>query len=230
MRSLDLVHHYFDREADRFDAIYERDKPILQRLGDNLFRRVILERYSLVINSIGAPGSTVLDVGCGPGRYGIELAKRGAAHCVGVDVSEAMVEIAAREAKSAGVSDVCEWRRMGFLDMPEGEKFDAIIAMGYFDYLEAPLAHVQKMLRHSKGRVFGSFPKRWTVRTTLRKARFAFERGFVRFYSRQEVLELFREAGRLEFLSIVDLGRDYIAIYDKGAEDKRTTNGNTSNK
>jgi ubiquinone/menaquinone biosynthesis C-methylase UbiE len=98
MRSLERVNSYFEREAGRFDAIYERDKPARQRLGDWLFRRVILERYSLVVNAIGAPGSSVLDVGCGPGRYGIELARRGARRCVGVDVAAAMLGIA-REAR-----------------------------------------------------------------------------------------------------------------------------------
>ena len=43
--------------------------------------------------------------------------------------------------------------------------------------------------------------------------------------SRSEVLDLFRQAGRLEFLSLVDLGRDFVAIYDKGAEMKRTNGG-----
>src|SRR5688572_6256578 len=109
MRSLDLVNSYFNREAERFDAIYEKDKPIHQQIGDNLFRRVILERYSLVVNAIGAPGSSMLDVGCGPGRYGVELARRGAARCLGVDVAAAMIDIARGEAEKAGVADRCEW-------------------------------------------------------------------------------------------------------------------------
>src|SRR5204862_3728974 len=104
MRSLDLVNSYFNREAERFDAIYERDKPMHQRLGDTLFRRVILERYSLVVNAIGGPGATVLDVGCGPGRYGVELARRGAARCVGIDVAANMIEIARTQAARARVA------------------------------------------------------------------------------------------------------------------------------
>jgi ubiquinone/menaquinone biosynthesis C-methylase UbiE len=97
MRSLDLVHEYFDREAERFDAIYDPDKPLLQKLGDAAFRKVIFERYLLVINAIGATGTTVLDVGCGSGRYGIELARRGARGYLGVDVSSNMIAIAQRQ-------------------------------------------------------------------------------------------------------------------------------------
>ena len=34
MRSLERVNSYFNREAGRFDAIYDRDKPLHQRLVD----------------------------------------------------------------------------------------------------------------------------------------------------------------------------------------------------
>jgi 2-polyprenyl-3-methyl-5-hydroxy-6-metoxy-1,4-benzoquinol methylase len=218
MRSLDLVHSYFNREAERFDAIYEKDKPIHQQLGDAIFRRVILERYSLVVNAIGAPGRTMLDVGCGPGRYGIELARRGAKRCVGVDVSSSMIEIAHAEADKAGVGARCDWAVSDWLSFQSKETFDAVVAMGYFDYLEDPLPHLEKMIAFGpKGRVFASFPKRWTVRTGLRIVRFKLEHGFVRFYSRSEVVELFQRAGKVACLSLVDLGRDYIAIYDAGA-------------
>ena len=33
MSSLDIVRDYFNREARRFDAIYEKNKPWHQRLG-----------------------------------------------------------------------------------------------------------------------------------------------------------------------------------------------------
>jgi ubiquinone/menaquinone biosynthesis C-methylase UbiE len=223
MRSLELVHSYFDREAERFDAIYEKDKPVHQQLGDALFRRVIHERYSLVVNAIRVGGASALDVGCGPGRYGIELARRGAGQCVGVDVAQHMIDIARTESERAGVAERCAWEVSDFMSWrpAEGSRFDAVIAMGYFDYLEEPLPHLQKMMALSSGQVFASLPKRWEFRTPLRKARFAMARGFVRFYSRGEVLDLFKRASGhargLGYLSLVDLGRDYIAIYNAGA-------------
>jgi len=221
MRSLDLVNSYFNREAERFDAIYEEDKPLHQRLGDTLFRRVVRERYSLVVNAIGAPGAAVLDVGCGPGRYGVELARRGAERCMGVDVAAAMIEIANTEAGKAGVADRCQWEVSDWLSWNSEEQFDAVVAMGYYDYLEHPLPHLEKMIARARGRVFASFPKRWTLRTGLRLARFKLQNGFVRFYSREEVVALFRRAGQPQFLSLVDLGRDLVAIYDAGASRAR---------
>jgi hypothetical protein len=99
--------------------------------------------------------------------------------------------------------------------------FDAVVAMGYYDYLEDPLPHLEKMMARARGRVFASFPKRWTIRTGLRIVRFKLARGFVRFYTREEVVGLFRRAGQAQFLSLVDLGRDYVAIYDVGASRAR---------
>jgi 2-polyprenyl-3-methyl-5-hydroxy-6-metoxy-1,4-benzoquinol methylase len=221
MRSLDLVNNYFNREAERFDAIYEKDKPLRQQIGDNLFRRVILERYSLVVNAIGAPDAVMLDVGCGPGRYGVELARRGARRCVGVDVASNMIEIARAEAQRANVADRCHWAVSDWLSWSSDEMFDAVVAMGYYDYLEDPLPHLEKMMARARGRVFASFPKRWTIRTGLRIVRFKLARGFVRFYTREEVVGLFRRAGQAQFLSLVDLGRDYVAIYDVGASRAR---------
>jgi 2-polyprenyl-3-methyl-5-hydroxy-6-metoxy-1,4-benzoquinol methylase len=218
MRSQDLVHSWFNREAERFDAIYEKDKPLHQQLGDAIFRRVILERYSLVVNAIGAPGSRVLDVGCGPGRYGIELARRGAKHCMGVDVAEDMIQIAGKLAESAGVGERCKWAVSDWMSWKTNEQFDAVIAMGYFDYLENPYEHLSKMIEVApEGRIFASFPKRWEFRVPLRMLRFRLQNGFVRFYGRNDVVELFRQAGKVSCLSLVDLGRDYIAIYDAGA-------------
>src|SRR5262245_36014157 len=221
MRSLDLVNSYFNREAERFDAIYERDKPVHQQIGDSLVRRVILERYSLVVNAIGAVHRAVIDVGCGPGRYGVELARRGAARCVGVDVAANMIDIARAEADKAGVVDRCEWAVSDWLSYDTDESFDAVVAMGYYDYLENPLPHLEKMIARARGRVFASFRKRRTIRNGLRIARFKLAGGFVRFYSREEILELFRTAGQTPFLSLVDLGRDYVAIHDAGASRAR---------
>lgn len=223
MQAHDLVKSWFGREAARFDAIYESDKPLHQQLGDALFRRVILERFSLVLNAISAPGRTILDVGTGPGRYPIELLKRGAERTLGIDIAPEMVEIARREAEQAGVGAKADWHVSEFLDW-RGEdadgalqQFDAVIAMGYFDYMADPEPQLAKMIRHCKGRVFASFPKRFELRTPLRILRFKLQNGFVRFYNRGEVVSLFRRVGKLPYLSVVDLGRDYIAIYDAAA-------------
>jgi len=100
-----------------------------------------------------------------------------------------------------------------FMDYLCSEKFEIVIAAGYFDYLNEPLNDLRKMLASCSGKVFASFPKRWEFRAPTRKLRFALAGGFVRFYSRCEVVELFSQAELpAERLSLIDLGRDWIAV------------------
>jgi len=161
MSSLDIVRDYFNREARRFDAIYEQNKPWHQRVVDRAFRGVVLERFRLICNLAPMRGEwTVLDVGCGPGRYAQALAEAGAARVVGIDVAASMIELARSEAGRLGFGTSCEFRTSGFLDFATDERFDIVVATGYYDYLDNPLPHLQKMLKLSRGKVFATLPKK----------------------------------------------------------------------
>ncbi|HET7291013.1 MAG TPA: methyltransferase domain-containing protein [Vicinamibacteria bacterium] len=214
MNSRELVRSYFDREAERFDAIYVERKPLGQRLLDRLFRGVVLERYRIICALAPLPGPfTVLDVGCGGGRYALALARAGAREVVGVDVSEAMIVLARRAAEEAGVAGRCAFAVSSFQDFHPGKSFDVVVATGYFDYLAEPGADLAKMAKLCAGRIYATFPKRFELRVPTRKLRFWLAGGFVRFYSRVEVVRLFDAAGIApERVALVDLGRDYLAV------------------
>lgn len=214
MSSLHLVRDYFNREAQRFDAIYESRKPWHQRFIDRAFRQVVLERYRLICNLAPSPGRwTVLDVGCGSGRYSVTLARSGAARVVGIDVASSMIELASAESIRFGVGEQCEFKSTGFLDFSTDERFDVIVATGYYDYLDDPVPHLRKMIALSRGKLMFTIPKRWEWRVPIRKVRFWIERGFVRFYSRREVYDLARAAGQpLDRMSLIDLGRDWVVV------------------
>jgi 2-polyprenyl-3-methyl-5-hydroxy-6-metoxy-1,4-benzoquinol methylase len=214
VRSRDLVRSWFEREARRFDAIYEARKPLGQRLVDRAFRDVVLERFRLVGVLAPLPGPwSALDVGCGPGRYALALAEAGAHRVLGVDASQAMIELARQAAAGAGLAERCEFQVSPFLELASDESFDVVVATGYFDYLEDPAPELAKMLRHCRGRLFASFPRRWELRAPTRKLRFWLGGGFVRFYTAREVRRLFEHAGvAQERLALMDLGRDLLAV------------------
>ena len=214
MKSPELVRDYFERRADRFDAVYEARKPLRQRVVDRLFRRVVVERFRLITNLALVQGEwTALDVGCGSGRYAVAFAGAGATRVLGVDSAASMIELGRARAEETSVSERCEFRNLSFLDLDLEEQFDVVVATGYFDYLEDPAPHLHKMVAHCRGRIFVSFPKRWEVRAAARKLRFTLVRAYVRFYSAREARNLIREAGMPpDRVSLIDLGRDWITV------------------
>jgi len=72
------------------------------------------------------PEGLILDVGCGPGRHCIELARRGYA-VVGIDSSQAMIEAARRRAIEAGTKT--EFITARGEDFADPRKFDAVLCL-----------------------------------------------------------------------------------------------------
>lgn len=215
MESTERVRTHFEKDAQRFDAIYQDDqKSAFSRFVDKYVRGVVVERLHLVRALAPAKGTwSVIDVGCGPGRFSVDLAKRGAARVLGVDISAEMLDLAKRAATSQKVEGQCEFVKSSFKDLAVKETFDMSLGIGYFDYLENPIEDLQKMAEVTRGHVIASFPKRYEWRVPVRKVRFMLTGGFVRFYSKAEVLALFAKIGvPPERLYLIDLGRDYVAV------------------
>jgi SAM-dependent methyltransferase len=72
------------------------------------------------------PGERVLDLGCGPGRHALALARRGI-KVVGIDHSEDFVALAADAARAEGLSATFERADVRALD--KAHEFDAVICL-----------------------------------------------------------------------------------------------------
>ena len=117
------VRDHFHDDAKRFDAIYDEKKGVFARFIDNYWRGVVQKRLELNVEKLKPfAGKTILDVGCGSGRFCIAFAQNGAEKVIGVDFAPAMIEIANKLAAEAGVADICEFRVGAFPDaIGEGE-------------------------------------------------------------------------------------------------------------
>ena len=204
------VRSHFHADARRFDAIYEDDKSAFTRWVDTVWRGVVRKRFDLTLELLEPlTGKTILDVGCGSGRYCIAYAQRGAARVVGVDFAAAMVELANEHARRVGVSDVCEFRAGKFPDaVPEGN-FDASSAMGFFDYVSDPVPIIARMRELTKSTMIMSFPKSREWRVPVRRLRFLISGCPLFLYSESQVRKILSEAGVRNY-DWMELDRDYV--------------------
>jgi 2-polyprenyl-3-methyl-5-hydroxy-6-metoxy-1,4-benzoquinol methylase len=204
---------YFHQHAEQFDSIYHDGQP-LQSAFNRTFRKAIYERYAITFEQAEPlAGKTVLDVGCGSGRYAVEFAKRGAARVVGVDYAPGMLELARNYAAAHGVADRCEFVQGDFTTHTPQEKFDVAIAIGVFDYQDKPVEFLTRMAERCRGRIIASFPGRSLIRMPLRKFRYWLGDCPVLFYTEDQVRDLGQRAGLMaEIIPIHSSGSGYMLI------------------
>ena len=213
------VQAYFERAAEDFDLLYAPHRQgAVMRWVNRHFRSDIAARFleTLELAERIAPQS-VLDVGCGSGRYLSALAAGGVKRLVGIDVSDAMIELARCETEGLSGADV-ELVRSDFLPWKTKETFDLIVAMGLYDYVADPLRMLKRMRALTQDAVIVSFPSRHWLRTPIRRIRYFLKKCPVYFYDRPAIESLGRDAGfaTTEVAKIDRAGMDYVAVFRVG--------------
>lgn len=187
---------YWNREIASFDAIYSRRKNRFSQWLDQTFRKDMYERYEYALkHAEPVEGRDFLDVGCGTGRYGFELVKRGCRHVTGIDISEQMIAHCRREALAAHLSGKMEFIRTDLIDYVPPKRFHVCIGIGLFDYISDPLPVLEKMHACVDDGVILSFPRLCTWRAPIRKIRLALRGCNVRFFTRRQIDSLLTTAG-----------------------------------
>jgi ubiquinone/menaquinone biosynthesis C-methylase UbiE len=205
----DAVGGYFDRVADDFDAIYGGKRPLAQWI-DRRLRPDMYERYRLTFQVCGdVNGKTVLDIGCGSGRYPIEFAKRGAAQIVGLDLAPNMLTLAKQLVSEHGVGDRCRFIVGDFMQVEFDQRFDICVAIGVLDYVAEPKPFLEKMKSLANECTIMSFPSKSPIRTPIRRVRYWFKRCPVYFYSRATIEGLVNGLGEYRIIKIPGAGMDY---------------------
>ncbi|MFM8482078.1 MAG: class I SAM-dependent methyltransferase, partial [Actinomycetota bacterium] len=116
--------HWFEPVASHLGSAYLRYS----------FTRGTRKEIEFLVAELGlGPGDRVLDVGCGPGRHALELARRGI-DVHGIDISEVFIDLASRSASELPEgSGRCTFERLDARllgGIPESSKaFDAAICL-----------------------------------------------------------------------------------------------------
>jgi SAM-dependent methyltransferase len=93
-----------------------------------------------------SPGHTVLDVACGRGGYGLEIATRTGSHLVGVDFSAEAVRQAVENAHRLGIAADFHVRDLSATELDTGS-VDAVLCVDAIQFAEQPEAAYREMRR-----------------------------------------------------------------------------------
>ncbi len=114
-------------------------------------------------------GKSVLNAGCGDGKYCFPLIENGAASVIGIDSDESKIARAKKVANEKNVSDQCRFECIDVLKYESDEPFDFVIAEGLFDSVK-DARHLLKKLRSLTGaKALLTFPRADT--SLIRKIR-----------------------------------------------------------
>jgi 2-polyprenyl-3-methyl-5-hydroxy-6-metoxy-1,4-benzoquinol methylase len=203
---------FWNSEADAFQRIYtHRKSPFANKL-DQIFRKDMYERYTFTIEHCEpVKDRKFLDVGCGNGMYSLELARRGAAKVIGIDIAEVMIDLCRKSSQEKNLDDRCTFIQTDLLDYKPDTTFDVSFGIGLFDYISDPLPVLKRMREVSTDKAIMAFPRLWTWRAPVRKVRLARKGCDVYFYSKARIEELLREAG-FSRQEIVKVGKLYCCV------------------
>jgi 2-polyprenyl-3-methyl-5-hydroxy-6-metoxy-1,4-benzoquinol methylase len=187
---------FWNNEADTFQRIYTHKKSGFANLLDQVFRKDMYQRYEFTIeNCEPIAGRRFLDVGCGNGLYSLELARKGAGKVVGIDIAEVMIDLCKQSSVSEKLDGQCTFIHTDLLDFKTDEKFDVSFGIGLFDYISDPLPVLKRMRELSTDKAIMAFPRLWTWRAPVRKARLTMKGCDVFFYSAARIDKLIKDAG-----------------------------------
>jgi 2-polyprenyl-3-methyl-5-hydroxy-6-metoxy-1,4-benzoquinol methylase len=211
------VKKHFEKSIADFDLIYVDEKSWFRKFLDRRLRYDNYERYELTLQECAdINGKRILDIGCGSGRYSVDLAKLGAGRVVGIDFAQSAVDIASKLAKNDGVSNVCSFISADFKDCKFDDPFHISLAIGVMDYVFDPVDLISKMRETTTEKLIMSFPSKSTYRMAIRKTRYWIRGCPLFFYNRDDIQRIFTKVGIPDYtitkLSGCDNSGDFFVV------------------
>jgi SAM-dependent methyltransferase len=136
-------------------GILVSDAVLYDALAHRLLLRSLFDGVAADIARVAPEGARVLEVGCGPGRLSILLARRHGLHVTGLDLDPEMIERARANATAAGDGDTPSFivGNVSALSFPD-ESFDLVVStlsMHHWTDVGAALSEIRRVVR-PKGR------------------------------------------------------------------------------
>jgi len=143
---------YWERRAQRFAHVGDGLAAVCSYGMPEFYNRTIQLSQRLALKPWLAiePGTRVLDVGCGVGRWSRLLAARGG-EISGIDLSPTMIQIARRRAAAAGVAERCRFLVQDVAELELNARFDLVLAVTVLQHILEPARlrqAVQRLTAH----------------------------------------------------------------------------------
>lgn len=137
------VNTYFQSQSSFWKDIYT---------SSDVYARIHQHRHAASLAWIDdlslAPGSQVLEIGCGAGFMSIALARKGL-NVLAIDSTQAMLEQARQNAEASSVKLSLEIGDATCLEFAD-DSFDLVVALGVIPWLEQPELAIKEMARITK--------------------------------------------------------------------------------
>jgi len=137
---------FWDNRADEFNKLVSQGTP------DERTRKII---EFMSHNNLLTENSSVLDIGCGPGRFAVEFAKT-STDVIGLDISDKMLDYAQKNAAASNLTNASfrnlNWDEVNLEEYGWRKRFDLVAAInspGIHDQIT-----LEKMIDASKGYCF----------------------------------------------------------------------------
>jgi ubiquinone/menaquinone biosynthesis C-methylase UbiE len=159
------VDTYFDKEALYWKSIYERSD-----LTGITFQQRTQRSLQWVKELRLAPGTEILDVGCGAGLTAVALAKWGY-RIHAVDHVPAMLDLTRETAEQAGMKTLIEPGLADICSLTQfsDNHFELVISLGVIGWLESPQQAINEMYRVLRpgGHLMLSVGNSWCLQDVL---------------------------------------------------------------
>jgi ubiquinone/menaquinone biosynthesis C-methylase UbiE len=171
----------FEKESNKEDGLTQT---VYGNLWDNLDNTYLINESKYVLENIfekndisinEIKGKTVLDMGCGSGRFTIGFAQLGAKMVTGVDLGATGIEIGRKTSEELGLENI-KFIKNNVLTLPfEDESFDFVFSKGVLHHtgdLENGLNEFHRVMKKGgKGYLYlyGSGGLFWHSRTKMRE-------------------------------------------------------------
>ena len=209
MKKDDGVKVFFDDYVYKFDDIYNHvsQETKISNLITKIFRNSMRRRMQNSFEDLDKDSiNSILDVGCGTGRYSNILAKK-KNYFLGIDFSEKMINYARENAKLENLNNI-DFKVISYQDFEYNKNFDAVICMGFFDYISDAREVINKILKNNPKIFLGSFPKKKNFLNFIRRFRYYINNCPLFYYDLNFLGSFEKEFSDYNF-EFKDLGREY---------------------